>query len=153
MTDIYRPLFNPQASQRQMLWIGRLLTSSFDPGSVHSPLIRVRFNSVFEAFQTYLSLFQGSLLALLLLGMLSKRVTQWGGLAGLLTGVLMAIYLQQRGTLFLWVAWWSFVAAMGGAIMVSWLTKPYDDQRLRGLVCWLPHDRSADDSAEEQGVG
>ena len=47
-----------------------------------SYLIDRWFGSVFEAFQTFLSFFQGSLLALLLLGMLWRRTTQWGGLAG-----------------------------------------------------------------------
>ena len=42
---------------------------------------------MFDAFQTFLSFFQGSLLALLLLGMLWRRTTQWGGLSGMLVGV------------------------------------------------------------------
>lgn len=139
VTDIYRPLINPNASQRQMLWIGRALMVIFlILGVLASPHIRVRFNSVFEAFQTFLSLFQGSLLALLLLGMLTRRVTQWGGLAGLLAGVCFAAVLQYNEILFLWVAWWSFVAAAATTIVVSLVTEPYDDQRLRGLVCWLP---------------
>jgi solute:Na+ symporter, SSS family len=145
VTDIYRPLINPNATQRQMLWIGRALMVIFlTLGVIAAPLIRVRFSSVFEAFQTFLSLFQGSLLALLLLGMLSKRTTQWGGLAGLIVGVGFAAILQYKEVLFLWVAWWSFVAAFATTVIVSLFTTAYDDQRLRGLVCWLPPKETTD---------
>jgi Na+/proline symporter len=122
-----------------MLWIGRALIVVFLVlGVIAAPIIRYRFASVFEAFQTFLSLFQGSLLASLLLGMLTRRSTQWGGLAGFVGGVVVAFWLQRSGTLYLWVAWWSFVAALASNILVSLFTKPYDDHRLRGLVCWLP---------------
>jgi hypothetical protein len=39
---------------------------------------------------------------------------------------------------YLWVAWWSFVAAAGTAILVSLFTRPFDKERLAGLVCWIP---------------
>ncbi len=44
---------------------------------------------------------------------------------------------------YLWVAWWSFVAAILGTILVSMLTQPYDRERLRGLVCWIPLEKEA----------
>ena len=34
-------------------------------------------------------------------------------------------------------------AAVAAALVVSLMTRPYDDQRLRGLVCWLPLDEEA----------
>ena len=139
VTDIYRPLVNPQATDVQMLWIGRALIVIFLLlGVVASPIIHSRYSSVFEAFQSFLSLFQGSLLSLLLLGMLTRRATQWGGLAGFVAGVAIALWLQWNETHFLWVAWWSFVSALAANIAVSALTTPYSDQRLGGLVCWLP---------------
>lgn len=146
VTDIYRPLIRPQATDFEMLWVGRGLIASFLLfGVFASPIIRSGYSSVFEAFQSFLSMFQGPLLALLLLGMLTRRATQWGGLAGFVVGVLTAFLLQRFEYLFLWVAWWSFVAAVAANLIVSISTKPYDDQRLRGLVCWLP---SQDPSTE-----
>ena len=44
---------------------------------------------------------------------------------------------------YLWVAWWSFAAAVIGTILISLLTKPYDRERLRGLVCWIPLEKEA----------
>ncbi len=120
-------------------------------GVAASYLVDRWFESVFDAFQTFLSFFQGSLLALLLLGMLWKRTTQWGGLAGMLFGVCTAAAVQfhrplfglDGETSFLWVAWWSFAAAIVSAVLVSLLTKPYPEERLRGLVCWLPAKESS----------
>jgi ankyrin repeat protein len=76
-------------------------------------LIVPRFDSVYEAFQTFMTFFQGPLLALLLLGMLSGRTTQWGGLAGMLIGVSVAVAMHSARFVlgpewkipYLWVAW------------------------------------------------
>jgi Na+/proline symporter len=139
VTDLYQPLLRPKASERECLWVGRFLIVLFLlGGALASIYVRDSFKSVFEAFQTFLSFFQGALLALLLAGMLSKRTTQWGGLCGLVAGVGLAIVLTSYKVLFLWTAWWSFVAALATIILVSLLTRPFDDDRLRGLVCWLP---------------
>jgi SSS family solute:Na+ symporter len=155
VTDLYKPL-RPAATDRQCLLLGRLLVVVFVLGGVGaSYLVEWKFESVFDAFQTFLSFFQGSLLALLLLGMLWRRTTQWGGLAGMLVGVATAAGVQfhkpllrcftdwpyaEGETSFLWVAWWSFAAAMLSAVLVSLLTRPYDAERLRGLVCWIPSE-------------
>ncbi len=147
VSDIYRPLINPRATDRQCLRLGRWLVVLFViVGMGASYLVDRWFESVFDAFQTFLSFFQGSLLALLLLGMLWRRTTQWGGLTGMLVGVGTAALVQfhrpllgyDGTTSFLWVAWWSFAAAMVSGIVVSLLTTPFDEDRLRGLVCWIP---------------
>ncbi len=147
VNDIYRPLINPEATDRQCLVLGRWLVVVFIVfGAGASYLVDHWFESVFDAFQTFLSFFQGSLLALLLLGMLWRRTTQWGGLAGMLIGVGTAAVVQfhrqwlgyDGTTSFLWVAWWSFAAAMVSTVAVSLVTTPYDEERLRGLVCWIP---------------
>lgn len=66
-------------------------------GAVVSYLVIPVFDSVYEAFQTFMTFFQGPLLALLLLGMLTRRTTRWGGLAGLAVVVCLvqiAVYLR-----------------------------------------------------------
>ena len=150
VTDLYRPLV-PEADDRHYLAVGRLLIVAFLLGGAAVAFaVRPVFGSVFEAFQTFMTFFQGPLLALLLLGMLTRRVTQWGGLAGMLVGVGTAVAMhsvrflpkvlggEEIAISYLWVAWWSFVAAVAGAVVVSLLTRPYDTERLRGLVCWIP---------------
>jgi len=151
VTDLYRPIVS-DADDRHYLFVGRVLVVVFlAAGAVVSYLVIPVFNSVYEAFQTFMSLFQGPLLALLLLGMLTRRATQWGALAGMLVGVGAAVGMHsirfilgpEHKVPYLWVAWWSFAAAMVGTIVVSLMTRPYDKQRLRGLVCWLPADQES----------
>jgi len=151
VTDLYRPI-RPHATDEHCLRVGRwLVVVLLTFGALGSYFIRPYFGSVFEAFQTFMTLFQGPLLALLLLGMLSRRATAAGGFAGMVLGVGTAalmhaqrfVFGREYAVSFLWVAWWSFVAAMVGTILVSLVTQPYDDDRLRGLVCWLPIEEEA----------
>jgi solute:Na+ symporter, SSS family len=146
VTDLYRPFIKPGATDRECLRLGRwLVVALLLGGAILSYPIKTRFGSVFEAFQTFLTFFQGPLLALLLMGMLTRFATAKGGFAGMIGGVLTAVVLNSAETLgigsgvpFLWTAWWSFVAALLVTVFVSLVTRPYDEERLRGLVCWIP---------------
>ncbi len=151
VNDLYRP-FVPSATDRHYLRTGQtLVVVLLAAGALISYLIKTQFGSVFEAFQTFMAFFQGPLLALLLLGMLTRRATAWGGFAGMILGVGTAFALnaarfvfgREASVSFLWVAWWSFVAALLGTIVVSLLTRPYETERLRGLVCWIPAEEEA----------
>ena len=87
VTDLYR-IFVPHADDRHYLRVGRWLVLAFlAMGMVFSYLVKENSDSVFEAFQVALSIFQGPLLALLLLGMLTTWVTQWAGFTGMITGI------------------------------------------------------------------
>jgi SSS family solute:Na+ symporter len=146
VTDIYRPFIRPGASDDQCLKLGRwLVVAILLGGASASYVVKNNFGSVFEAFQTFLTFFQGPLLALLLLGMLSRRATPAGGLMGLVIGVGLASALNIHrffrpadGVPYLWVAWWSFVVALVTGAVVSLFTRPHTEERLRGLVAWLP---------------
>ena len=96
--------------------------------------------SIYVFTQTILSMFQGPTLAILLLGIIWPRATRWGGLAGLVLGVMFCFVLKNTPGLFtsedpfLFVAWWSFVFAVVVTIVVSLLTKRESEEKLRGLV-------------------
>jgi hypothetical protein len=55
----------------------------------------------------------------------------------MLTGVATAAILSAGGTLYLWTAFWSFVAASVMLLAVSLTTPPKSEDELRGLVCWV----------------
>lgn len=139
VNDIYRPLLRPRASDHECVIVGRwMVVGMLAGGAVGSYFVRQRFDSVYEAFQTFMSFFQGTLFALLLLGILTRRATGAGGLAGLVVGVGSAVAMVFSGVSYLWVSWWSFVAAGAATVLVSLCTPRIDDSRLRGLVYWLP---------------
>jgi SSS family solute:Na+ symporter len=138
VTDLYRPFVRPHASDAECLKIGRwLVVVLIVVGALLSYQVKVRFGSVFEAFQTFLSFFQGALFALLLFGMVTRRATAAGGVAGMLAGVGTAAAMSASGQLYLWTAWWSFVAASVTLVAVSLLSARKSDEELRGLVCWV----------------
>ena len=77
--------------------------------------------------------------------MLWKRTTAWGGLAGMLVGLVAAGVLDINKLAifgyrdpYLHVGWWSFVASAVTVVLVSFATKPYSEERLRGLVFGTP---------------
>jgi SSS family solute:Na+ symporter len=138
VTDLYRPFVRPRATDAECLRVGRaLVVVLLIVGAIVSYQVKVRFGSVFEAFQTFMSYFQGSLFALLLFGMVTRRATAAGGVAGMLVGVATAAVLSAGGYLYLWTAFWSFVAASVTLLVVSVMTSPKSEDELRGLVCWV----------------
>jgi SSS family solute:Na+ symporter len=151
VNDIYKPFLRPQATDRECLHVGRGLILLFLVGGLFGAAwVDRRYPSVFEAFQSFMSIFQGPLFALLLLGMTTRFTTSGGGVVGMVSGLSVALALHTAPTWspwvwgdswsvsYLWVAWWSFAAAVGGIVAGSLVTPRYDDERLRGLVCWLP---------------
>jgi Na+/proline symporter len=66
-------------------------------------------------------------------------------LAGLLTGVAFSsglVWVNNNATQplfqitepFLYIAWWSFVVSISFTVIVSLLTSPEPDEKLRGMV-------------------
>ena len=138
VTDLYRPFMRPGATDEECLRVGRaLVIVLLVLGALVSYQVKVRFGSVFEAFQTFLSFFQGALFSLLIFGLLTRRATAAGGVAGAVVGVGTAAVLSSTGQLFLWTAWWSFVAASAALFAVSAVTPAKSEDELRGLVSWV----------------
>ncbi|HEO72679.1 MAG TPA: sodium transporter, partial [Candidatus Hydrogenedentes bacterium] len=143
-TDIYgrlrHILTGKRLDERQGLVIGRAFTVVFIVlAGILAPVIG-RTESIYVFIQTALSLFQGPTLAILLLGVCWRRTTRWGGLAGLVLGVGFCFILNFTQGLFpsddpfLFVAWWSFVFALIVTVVVSLLTRPEPEEKIRGLV-------------------
>lgn len=145
--DIYEKFIRTGASDRHYLAVGRLATVVLLLLGVITSPVSSYFEGIYVAVQTFLSLFQGPVFSILLLGIFWRRTTQWGGLAGLIGGIgiaaLMHIFKDKIFTIndpFLYVSWWSFVAGFVLAVLVSLVTAPHPDRRLIGLVFGLPKD-------------
>ncbi|MFA6244101.1 MAG: sodium/solute symporter [Candidatus Hydrogenedentales bacterium] len=128
--------FSPKTS----LNLGRAITAFFVITTGLSAEALGNSDQIYVFLQTVLSLFQGPLLAILLLGIMWRRATGWGGLAGLVLGVACCFVLNYTPDLFpsefpfLFVAWWSFVFSMAVTVIVSLCTRPESDEKVRGLV-------------------
>ncbi len=139
--DIYEPFFRKNADDKHYLKVGKLTTLALLILGVISSPISSKFPGIYVAIQTFLSYFQGPLFAILLLGIFWKKTTQWGGLTGLIVGIVFAVYLNtfKAGIFtiedpFLYVSWWSFVVGFIITVAVSLFTSPHLDSHLEGLV-------------------
>ncbi len=95
---------------------------------------------IFTFMQTVLSLFQGPMLALLLLGALSKRATPQAGLWTLITGVPVAGVFLLLGMNMLYVAFVTFCYSMVALWLLSGVTKALAEDQLDRLT-YLPWRR------------
>lgn len=89
---------------------------------------------IYSLVQLGLSYFQGPLFALILLGILTRRVTAAGGLIALLVGVVAAIVLGRMGMNMLYIAFWSFLLAVAVMFAVSLFTNRKTDDELKNLT-------------------
>lgn len=141
MRDLYQPFLVRNAKDRHYLNVGRFLTAAFVMFGIFFAPVVTRFSGLYVAIQSFLTFIQGPNLALILIGVLWKRATGWGGLAGLITGLALSIsmfvfksHIFSREEPFLYIAWWSFFGSALVTIIVSLLTKPEPKEKLLGLV-------------------
>lgn len=125
---------------KTLLIIGRTLTVVFIiTAGLGAPLLEGK-EAMYNFIQTALSMFQGPVFAILLLGILWRKTTQWGGLAGLVLGVCFTTILNNTDGIFpsddpfLYVAWWSFVFSIIVTVLVSLVTPQDSDEKVRGMI-------------------
>ncbi|MEM9620587.1 MAG: sodium/solute symporter [Pseudomonadota bacterium] len=124
ITRDIRHVLMPNANRDNDLKIGRYLTIGILLLAMCiAPLIS-NMGGIYSFIQTMLSLFQGPMLALLLLGAFTRRATPTAGLFTLLTGVPLAAVIMASGVNMLYVAFTSFVYALAALWIVSGFTAP-----------------------------
>ena len=143
--DIYEKFIVKNGSDHHYLMVGKITTVTLLVFGVLTSKVSQGFPGLYVAIQTFLSFFQGPIFSILLLGIFFPRITQWGGLAGLVGGIMTSavlhIYSDSLFTIqdpFLYVSWWSFVAGFVITVVVSVFTHPHPQERLEGLVFRLP---------------
>jgi SSS family solute:Na+ symporter len=151
--DIYQAYFVKTASDRHYLWVGKITTIVGILVSVAVAYLAASFNNVNDFLQVVFSFVNAPLFATFFLGMFWKRATGHGAFAGLLGGMLAAALVhgltvaEGKGG---WIAplhefgsglshafnmaWISFSANIAITILVSLLTEPLPEERLRGLT-------------------
>ena len=129
-----------QLDEKQALYWGRGFTLALIVTSALFAEQISRVEGIYNFIQTILSLFQGPTLAILILGILWRRATGLGALAGLVLGVLLCFILWCVPELFpsedpfLFVSMWSFLFSLVVTVVVSLLTPPEPEEKIRGLV-------------------
>ena len=168
--DIYRVLFRPDASDRHLVWMGRVVTIVGILISIGTAYIAMQFQTIMDYVQAIFSWVNAPLFATILLGMFWRRATSPGAFWGLLLGMITSItlFLGLRFHWFnpypitfsaapsamarnLWQAWWAWLVTFVATIVISLFTKPKEDVELEGLVRGLT-DTGTDGAARSPMV-
>jgi len=155
--DIYRPLINSKGSDQHYVSMGRWTTVIGVLISIGTAYLVMQFASIMDYVQALFSFFIAPLFGTVVLGMLWKRATPWGGFLGLLLGTsssigmwawvkfidptaLRYIALSSHAKAlaqYMFQALWSFTVCVLVTVIVSLATKPKSDAELEGLVYGL----------------
>ena len=154
--DIYQPYFVKNASDQHYLRVGKITTVVGIVGSIGVAYLAASFNNINDFLQVIFSFVNAPLFATFLLGMFWKRATGHGAFAGLLAGSLAAAAVHglsvaegKGGWIMPWhefgsglsqafnMAWISFSTNIVVTVLVSFLTKPVAEEKLKGLVYGL----------------
>jgi SSS family solute:Na+ symporter len=151
--DIYGAFFNKKASDKHYVAMGRWSTVIGMLVSIGTAYLVMNAASIMDYVQALFSFFIAPLFGTVILGMLWKRATHWGGFLGLLAGTASSIGM------FVWVklndgalqyiamstdakpmaenlyrALWSWIICVVVTVVVSLMTKPVPTEQLSGLV-------------------
>jgi SSS family solute:Na+ symporter len=160
--DIYGAYFNKKAPDKHYVSMGRWSTVVGMLISIASAYILQHFASIMDYVQTLFTFFIVPLFGTVILGMLWKRATNWGGFFGLLAGTLSSVGMfayaksspQALARIALspnaqpmaenvFRALWSWLICVAVTVIVSLMTKPRPESELNGLVYGatvIPHD-------------
>lgn len=116
------------------LKIGRYLTLVFLLAAMLTAPLIASMGGIYQFVQTILSLFQGPMLALLLLGAFTQRATATAGIVTLISGVAVAGVTLSWGTNMLYVAFISFIYSLAALWIISGFTQRHDKEYLANLV-------------------
>lgn len=134
ITRDIRGVLLKRADAASDLVIGRWLTLVILLGGMAFAPFVGRMGGIYVFIQSLLSLFQGPMLALLVLGAFTRHVTPAAGLVTLVTGVALSSVLMAGGINMLYVAFLSFCYAMVALWFTSYFTQPLPVAQLADLV-------------------
>jgi SSS family solute:Na+ symporter len=134
ITRDIRGVLSQRSDPQTDLTIGRWLTLVILlAGMGFAPFIG-ELGGIYVFIQSLLSLFQGPMLALLVLGAFTRHVTPTAGLITLVSGIAIAGVLMAGGMNMLYVAFSTFCYAMVALWALSYRTAPLSSDALDQLV-------------------
>ena len=94
--DIYQRLFNKAAADKELLWVGRLMTLALGAMITVGALSVGGFGGAFEANKLFTGLFAIPMTIPLILGIVLKRPQPWGALATVAIGIITGVMLNTQ---------------------------------------------------------
>jgi SSS family solute:Na+ symporter len=151
--DIYGAFMNKKASDKHYVAMGRWSTVIGMLVSIGTAYLVMNAASIMDYVQALFSFFIAPLFGTVILGMLWKRATHWGGFLGLLAGTAssigMFVWVYRTPSALRYIAMspdakpmaenlyrglWSWIICVVVTVVVSLMTKPVPEAQLAGLV-------------------
>jgi solute:Na+ symporter, SSS family len=158
--DIWRPYVVKDRPDGYYLRFGRIITVIGIVVGIGTAFIASGYSNIMNYIQLLFSLFNAPLFATFIVGMLWKRITAWGGFAGLIAGTAAAMIAHlglvgfRIGSHTFWDPWVhldstqsqnfygaiaAFVVDAVVTVAVSLATRPKPETELAGLVAGVPN--------------
>jgi len=132
--DIINVAKKTKLTDRAQLRLGKLFTFIILIVGIAFAPITAYFQGIYVYVQYALSLFQGPIFALMLFGILDKRITPSAGLFSMISGLAVAAVLGWLQFNMLYIAFLSFVYSAIALYIVSLLTKRKPEAELKNVV-------------------
>jgi len=94
--DIYQRLFNKNATDKELLWVGRIMTLVLGAMIIVGALYVGGFGGAFEANKLFTGLFAIPMTIPLILGIVLKKPRPLGALFTLIVGILVGLYFNAN---------------------------------------------------------
>jgi SSS family solute:Na+ symporter len=143
--EIYRRSIQSEATEKHYIRVGRASTVVAIILSIATSYLAFSFHDLMEYVQLIFSLFAAPFFAIFLMGIFTRRATARGAVAGLCTGVALA--LMHHGLVALgwlvygslmsanfYVAVYGFLTALGIGLLFSRRAERKENTHLKGLV-------------------
>ena len=152
ITDFYRRVFRPDASEKHYLNAAKAATVLWGFVAIGSAVAIIRLygtnlqrNPLMTVSNATIGFFMGILLAVFLLGILTRRTNSWGVTAGVVAGLTAVLtvtslfYFRERAAdapklSFTWITIIGCLATLVVGYGVSLLTQPPPEEKTRGFV-------------------
>lgn len=92
LTDVYRRLFKPDASEKQQMRFLRSATVILGVSGTAVALLMVSSKGVLDDWWRYAGIFSGGMLGLFLLGIMSRRAASGQAIVGMVAGLMVIIW-------------------------------------------------------------
>ncbi|MGK9368623.1 sodium:solute symporter family protein [Melioribacter sp. Ez-97] len=158
--DIYKSVLNKNASDKHLLWMGRVSTIVGVIISLGTAYWAKSFPSIMDYMQAIFSWVNAPLFATMLLGMFIWWITPNGAFWGLVVGMLSSFFMymgvkfdwfnesiitmssvQSDMAANFWRAWWAWLICAVLTVVISLFTKKKPKEELVGLVKGLTEEK------------
>ncbi len=158
--DIYKSVLNKKASDKHLLWMGRVSTVVGVIISLGTAYWAKSFPSIMDYMQAIFSWVNAPLFATMLLGMFIWWITPNGAFWGLIAGMLSSFFMymgvkfdwfnesiitmssvQSDMAANFWRAWWAWLICAVLTVVISLFTKKKPKEELVGLVKGLTQEK------------